>query len=194
MKKRKKKLPVVLSKDERKRLLEQPNPRYPTGERNLAMIHLMLNVGLRLSEATALRWTELDLMTGKLLVKEGKGAKDRSLWIGEGDTDRLGAWRTRQAELCPSDHVFSTLKGTRIGNRYIQAMLGRYAQRAEIDKRVSPHILRHTFATDLYAKTLNIMLVQKALGHSDLSTTMIYTHIFDPEMENVLKSFRKIEP
>ena len=116
---RRKKLPVVLSEDERKRLLQQPNRRYPTGERNLAMINLMLNVGLRLSEATALQWKDLDLLTGKLLVRQGKGAKDRSLWLGEGDTDRLGAWRTRQADQCPSEYVFSTLKGTRISNRYV---------------------------------------------------------------------------
>ena len=190
---RQKKLPVVLSEDERKRLLEQPNKRYPTGQRNLAMINLILNVGLRLSEATALQWKHVDLMTGKLLVKEGKGAKDRSLWIGEGDIDRLGTWRTRQADLCQSEYVFSTLKGTRISNRYVQAMLGRYVKRTGIEKRISPHTLRHTFATDLYAETLNIRLVQKALGHSDLSTTMIYTHVFDPEMESALKAFRKEE-
>ncbi len=193
---RQKKLPVVLSEDERERLLQQPSKRYPTGERNLAMIHLMLNVGLRLSEATALRWRDLDLLTGKLLVKEGKGAKDRTLWIGEADIERLGAWRIRQATLCQAEHVFSTLKGTRISNRYVQAMLGRYVKRAGIEKRVSPHTLRHTFATDLYAETLKIRLVQKALGHSDLSTTMIYTHVFDPEVEDALKSFRKeaVEP
>ncbi len=190
---RRKKLPVVLSEDERERLLQQPNPRYPTGERNLAMIHLMLNVGLRLSEATALRWNDLDLLTGKLLVKEGKGAKDRSLWLGEGDIDRLGAWRTRQADLCQSEHVFSTLEGTRISNRYVQAMLRRYVKRAKIEKNITPHTLRHTFATDLYAETLKIRLVQKVLGHSDLSTTMIYTHVFDPEVEDALKSFRQPE-
>jgi len=72
---RQKKLPVVLTEQERKLLLRQPNKRYPTGERNLAMINLLLNVGLRLSEATALRWKDLDLMTSKLLVKEGKGAR-----------------------------------------------------------------------------------------------------------------------
>ncbi|MCK4245854.1 tyrosine-type recombinase/integrase [Candidatus Bipolaricaulota bacterium] len=190
---RRKKLPVVLSEDERKQLLGQPNPRYPTGERNLAMIHLMLNVGLRLSEATALRWNDLDLLTGKLLVKEGKGAKDRSLWLGEADIDRLRAWKTRQVSLCRAEHVFSTLKGTRISNRYVQAMVARYVKRAGIHKRVSPHTLRHTFATDLYAQTLKIRLVQKVLGHSDLSTTMIYTHVFDPEVEDALKSFRQPE-
>jgi len=76
---RRKKVPVVLSEDEQKQLLKQANRRYPTGERNLAMLHLMLNVGLGLSEATVLRWKDLDLMTGKLLVREGKGARGRTL-------------------------------------------------------------------------------------------------------------------
>jgi len=71
-----KKLPVVLTEDEQERLLEQPNPRYPTGERNQTMLNLMLNTGLRLAEMTALKWRDLDLTTGKLMVRQGKGAKE----------------------------------------------------------------------------------------------------------------------
>ena len=70
-----KKLPVVLTEDEQERLLEQPNPRYPTGERNGTMLNLMLNTGLRLAEVTALKWRDLNLTTGKLMVRQGKGAK-----------------------------------------------------------------------------------------------------------------------
>ena len=70
-------------------------------------------------------------------------------------------------------------------------MVARYARKAGIDKTISPHTLRHTFATDLYRETSKIRLVQKVLGHSDLSTTMIYTHIHDPEVEDALKSFRQ---
>jgi len=192
-KKRRKKLPVVLTKDEQARLLRQPNKRYPTGERNLAMLRLMLDTGLRLSEATALHWRDLDLMSGKLMVRQGKGAKDRTLWIGEANIDQLRTWRERQVGSCGGDpdHVFTTLRGDPLSNRYVQAMVARYVKRAGIEKRVSPHTLRHTFATDLYADTLKIRLVQKVLGHSDLSTTMIYTHVFDPEVEDAMKSFRK---
>jgi integrase/recombinase XerD len=68
-------------------------------------------------------------------------------------------------------------------------MVKRYAAKAGIDKHISPHTLRHSFATDLYRETSKIRLVQKVLGHSDLSTTMIYTHIFDKEMESALESF-----
>ena len=78
-----------------------------------------------------------------------------------------------------------------MGHRYVQRMVARYAGKAGIDKDVSPHTLRHTFATDLYRETSKIRLVQKVLGRSDLSTTMVYTHIHDPEVEEALKSFRQ---
>jgi len=188
-----KKLPTVLIKDEQARLLEQPNPRYPTGERNRTMLHLMLNIGLRLAEVTALKWRDIDLTTGKLMVRQGKGAKDRTLWVAEADIDRLRSWRECQAAECggTAKHVFTTLEGKPLDHRYVQRMVKRYAAKAAIAKNVSPHTLRHSFATDLYRETSKIRLVQKVLGHSDLSTTMIYTHVHDPEVEEALKSFRQ---
>ena len=189
---RAKKLPTVLTEDEQERLLEQPNSRYPTGERNGTMLRLMLNTGLRLAEVTGLKWHDVDLTTGKLMVRQGKGAKDRTLWVAEGDIDRLRSWRERQAAECDTyDHVFTTLQGQPLGHRYVQRMVKRYVGKAGIDKNVSPHTLRHSFATDLYRETSKIRLVQKVLGHADLSTTMIYTHIFDEEVESALKSFRQ---
>jgi len=165
---RPKKLPVVLTEDEQERLLQQPNPRYPTGERNQTMLNLMLNTGLRLAEVTALKWRDLDLTTGKLMVRQGKGAKDRALWIAETDIDRLRSLRERQAEQCDKcEHVFATLDGKPLGHRYVQRMVARYARKAGIDKNVSPRTLRHSFATDLYRETSKIRLVQKVLGHSD---------------------------
>ena len=187
------KLPTVLTEDEQERLLEQAHLRYPTGERNQTMLRLMLNTGLRLAEVTALKWRDIDLTTGKLMVRQGKGAKDRTLWVAEGDIDRLRSWRERQATACAGiyKHVFTTLEGAPLGHRYVQRMVKRYAAKARIDKNISPHTLRHSFATDLYRETSKIRLVQKVLGHSDLSTTMIYTHIFDEEVESALKSFRQ---
>jgi integrase/recombinase XerD len=188
---RPKKLPTVLTEDEQEQLLEQANPRYPTGERNQTMLRLMLNTGLRLAEVTALKWRDVDLTTGKLMVRQGKGSKDRTLWVAEADIDRLRSWRERQATACDTcEHAFTTLNGKPLGHRYVQRMVKRYAAKAEINKNISPHTLRHSFATDLYRETSKIRLVQKVLGHSDLSTTMIYTHIFDEEVESALKSFR----
>ena len=187
------KIPEVLTESEQTALLAQPNPRYPTGARNRTMIQLMLDTGLRLAEACALRWKDIDLTTGKLMVRQGKGAKDRTLWIGEEDLKLLQEWRERQEKDVRGipAHVFTTLAGRPISARYVQQMVKRLAVKAGIVKNVHPHTLRHSFATDLYRETSKIRLVQKALGHSDLSTTMIYTHVFDEELEDALKSFRQ---
>ena len=105
-------------------------------------------------------------------------------------------WKERQTEKAGEalKFVFTSMSSGTVGNqinrRYIQDMVKRYAEKADIEKNISPHTPRHTFATDLYRETGKIRMVQKALGHSDLSTTMIYTHIVDEEMENALKNFR----
>lgn len=186
------KIPEVLTETEQTALLAQPNRRYPTGERNRTMMQLMLDTGLRLSEMCHLRWTDVDLNTGKLMVRQGKGSKDRTLWIGKDDLELLRVWRKRQAKDVKGTppHVFTTLAGRPVSPRYVQQAVKRYAAKAGIEKNIHPHTLRHSFATDLYRATSKIRLVQKALGHSDLSTTMIYTHIFDDELEGALKSFR----
>lgn len=186
-------IPEVLTETEQEALLAQPNPRYPTGERNRALLRLMLDTGLRLSEVTALRWRDIDLITGKLMVRQGKGSKDRTLWITDEDLEMLRSWRERQARAVPGEHefIFTTLAGTGISSRYVQQMVKRYATRAKIKKSVHPHTLRHSFATDLYRQTKNIRLTQKALGHANLATTQIYTHIVDEELQDALRSFRR---
>ena len=88
--------------------------------------------------------------------------------------------------------MFTTLQGQPLGHRYVQRMVKRYTAKAGIDKDVSPHTMRHSFATDLYRETSKIRLVQKVLGHSDPSTMMIYTHIFAEEAGMALKSFRQV--
>lgn len=187
-----KRLPVTLTAQEQASLLARPNPRYPTGERNRLLLRLMLDTGLRLAEATALELDHIDLLTGKLLVEQGKGSKDRVLWIGDNLLRSLRRWRPRQMNVCRMlpTHVFTTLEGRRLHHRYVQAVVRRYTKRAGIAKRITPHVLRHTFATDLYRDAGKIRLVQKALGHADLSTTMIYTHVYDEEVEQALKSLR----
>ncbi len=190
------KIPVVLTGDEQRDLLDQFNTRYVTTHRNKVMYRLMLNTGLRVSEVTALRWNNIDFDSNKLMVREGKGAKDRTLWISEDISEDLREWRDRQAEELGerSKYVFTTMREGKSGNRLsiqqVWETLKTYVRKAGIEKNVSPHTLRHTFATDLYRETKDIRLVQKALGHSDLSTTMIYTHIVDDELEEALKNFR----
>ena len=90
-------------------------------------------------------------------------------------------------------YVFTTLVGKAVSGRYVQQMIRRCGAKAGIEKRVHPHILRHTFATDLHCETRNIRLVQKALGHADLSTTMIYTHVCDYEIMSAMRQLRTAE-
>ena len=105
--------------------------------------------------------------------------------MAEGDIDRLRSWRERQAAQCGQcEHVFTTLQGQPLGHRYVQRMVKRYAAKAGIDKNVHPHTLRHSFAADLYSETSKIRLVRKVLGRADLSSTMIYAHVFDEEVES----------
>ncbi len=192
------KLPVVLNDEERKALLRQANGRYITGQRNRVMLQLMCNLGLRLAEVINLRWGDIDFLSEVLMIRQGKGMKDRTLyiknnnWRGEDDKGALQDWKTRQATTLGwlPEYVFTTTskgsEGKQLQPRYIQDMINRYARRAGITKRVSPHTLRHTFATDLYRRTKDAVVVKNALGHSSLTTTMIYVHLVGSDVEAAL--------
>lgn len=187
-----KKIPEFLTKEEQNTLINVFNIRYFSSHRNKMMIQLFLATGLRLSEMLNLKWQHINLLTGQLKVVEGKGSKDRILWLGENTIDELHKWKERQVEkLGKCEYVFTTRTTGQLKDRDIREMVVKYAEKAGITKKISPHTLRHTFATDLLRETKNIRLVQKALGHSDLSTTMIYTHIVDDEYEDALKNFRR---
>src|SRR4030042_4768822 len=121
-----KKLPVILEPEEAQNLLKQPNKRYPTGLRNKAMMALMLHCGLRISEVVNLRPGNINLTKGKLRVESGKGNKDRDLAIPEYLTDLFDSWRKKRPE---SSFFFSTLKGRKLSDRYIQQMVKRYAHK-----------------------------------------------------------------
>lgn len=183
---RSKRLPKVLTPEEQRLLVAQPSARYASGLRNKAMLRVMLEAGLRSGEVVALRPEHLDMLTCRLNVREGKGAKDRTLWISDDLRDLIGRWLERRP---PSEWLFCTRDGGPILTRYLRSMVKRYAVRAGVSeaRRVTPHVLRHTFATNLLGATKNIILVQKALGHSDVSTTMIYTHVQDDELEAALR-------
>lgn len=185
---KKRRLPAVLSPEEQALLLSAPNKKALTGLRNHIMLSLFLNLGLRVSEALSLKGADVDWASGKMTVVQGKGGRDRVLWMAEEDLRLIKDWLARRP--VPSDYLFSTLKGGKMCDRYVRDFVKRYAGKKNIGKDVHPHTLRHTFATDLLRATGNIRLVQKALGHASLATTMLYTHIFDRELESALKSFR----
>lgn len=183
-----KKIPEFLTKQEQEALIGVFNIRYIASHRNKTMIQLFIKTGLRLSEMLDLKWKHINLLTGQFKVVDGKGSKDRILWISEDTIDILTQWKDRQfKELEKVEYVFTNRGGKQLVDRDIREMVVTYAAKAGIIKDISPHTLRHTFATDLLRETKNIRLVQKALGHSDLSTTMIYTHIVDDELEQAMK-------
>jgi integrase/recombinase XerD len=191
-------LPVILNDDERRALLKQANKRYITGHRNKVMIQIKFNLGLRLAEVINLKWDDIDFLSEVLMIREGKGRKDRTLyvkdnnWRGEDDKKALQEWKDRQVKELGylPDYVFTSMSkgalGKQLQPRYIQDMVSRYSKRAEIKKNVSPHTLRHTFATDLYRKIKDPVTVKNALGHSSITTTMIYVHLVGSDVEKAL--------
>jgi len=185
------KIPDILTIGEQERLLSQFNLRYITPHRNKVMIKLLLDTGLRLSEMTNLKWNDIDLMVGSLKVIQGKGAKDRVLYINDNLLEDLKIWKKRQfKEWGKTEYVFTTRTLNKLDGKAVRKMIKTYSDKANINKNITTHTLRHTFATDLLRATNNIRQVQKALGHSDISTTQIYTHITDSELENAMKTFR----
>ena len=185
-----KKLPIILEPEEAQKLIKQPNKRYPTGLRNKAIISLMLHCGLRVSEIINLRPGSINLTKGKLRVESGKGAKDRDLAIPEYITDLLDSWRKKRPA---GNYFFSTLEGKKLSVRYLQQMIKRYAQKAGINKNISPHTLRHTYATQYYRQTKDIETLRRILGHSDIGTTTIYITLANIEVENGMKAFKGFE-
>jgi len=183
-----KKLPAVLEPEEAQKLLKQPNKRYPTGLRNKAIMSLMLHCGLRLAEVTNLRPGNINLTKGKLRVVNGKGNKDRDLAIPEYLVDLLEAWRKIRPK---GDYFFSTLRGKKLSDRYIQQMVRRYALKADINnKKISPHTLRHSYATQFYKQTKDIETLRRILGHADIGTTTIYITLANTDVEEGMKSFK----
>ena len=182
-------LPKVLDSDESTALVDVFNPRYDSGLKNLCMVRLMLEAGLRVSEVVGLEFDDLNMTTCRLHIRDGKGGKDRNLWVPHELRDQIGQWLERRPD-AEGEWLFVTRNGTQLDPRSIRRTVKRYAEKAGIRwaDDVSPHTLRHTFATELLQRTRNIRLVQKALGHARLSTTMIYTHIVDEELEIAMKA------
>jgi site-specific recombinase XerD len=186
-----KRLPTVLTAAEQSTLLDAPNKKTPTGFRNYLMILYFLNLGLRVSEAINLKTDHIDWSSGRVTILASKNERDRVLWLPEKMLELTERWLKLRPSA--SDYLFCNLKGGKLMDRYIREFVSRYAKKGGIKKRVHPHSLRHTFATDLLREDKDIRLVQKALGHASIATTMIYTHIVDDRLEHALKHFRKVE-
>ncbi|MDG6347643.1 tyrosine recombinase XerC [Luteimonas sp. 8-5] len=167
------KLPQVLDPDEAKVLVEVPTDA-PLGLRDRALLELFYSSGLRLSELCALRWRDLDLADGLVTVL-GKGSKQRSVPVGSHARNALDAWR-RETGAGNDAPVFPGRRGP-ITPRAVQLRLRQLAQRQGLFKRVHPHLLRHSFASHVLESSGDLRGVQELLGHADIATTQIYTHL-----------------
>lgn len=186
------KLPDYLTVDEVDRLLVAPDRRTARGLRDAAMIEVLYASGLRVSELVKLRMRDLNFDAGYLMAT-GKGRKERLVPVGEA---ALGAVRTYVEGARPTfagargiDTLFLTHHGRAMTRQGFWKLLGRYARAAGIRKPISPHKLRHSFATHLVERGADLRAVQAMLGHADIGTTEIYTHVSRRHLRTVYDRF-----
>lgn len=186
-----------LSIDELNKLFAQPNTSTLQGLRDRSILELLFSSGLRVSELTNLNKEHINLKTKEFTVR-GKGQKDRPIFISDSASSWIDKYIETRNDTIPAlfiGHSNKKPKVDRTGDysrltpRSIQRMVSRYALLAGITKHVSPHTLRHSFATDLLRNGADLRSVQAMLGHSNISTTQIYTHVTDPHLKNIHKKF-----
>lgn len=187
---------TFLQPEEIERLFAQPDTTTPNGLRDRAILELLFSSGLRVSELVGLDRDHINLTRREFMVR-GKGQKDRPIFISEEAAQWLQRYlEKRQDNSRPLFIRYSGQKAVdRSGNylrltaRSVQRMVSRYASLAGIVKQVSPHTLRHSFATDLVSNGADLRSVQAMLGHSNIATTQIYTHVTDPHLRQVHERF-----
>lgn len=184
------KLPTVLSEDEIDALLEAPDTETPLGVRDRAMLELLYATGLRVSELVGLKLAQLRLDHG-FLIAFGKGSKERIVPVGE----RAEVWlREYISDVRPTmvkgrhDYVFGNGRGSGMTRQAFWANLKKYCRAAGV-REISPHVLRHSFASHLLEHGADLRVVQMMLGHSDISTTQIYTHIHQHRLKQLYERF-----
>ena len=190
------KLPHALSREEVQRLLSQPDPSKPLGVRDRAMIELLYATGVRVSELVSLQTHQVNLQ-GDYLTVRGKGAKVRMVpfgkWAREGLLRYLRQVRPKLLRGRTSPFLFLTHLGGSLTRQGFWKLIRRYALAAGIEKRVTPHTLRHSFATHLLEGGADLRSVQSMLGHSDISTTQIYTHLNRTHLKEVHRRYHPRE-
>ena len=184
-------LPSFLTIEEVERLLEAPDLSKPEGLRDRAIMELLYASGLRVSELVNLNLEQVNLDTNEIRAL-GKGAKERVVLIGKPAAEALSTYLSQGRPELSGKKLSSALLlnryGERLVKRSVQRILGKYANIAGIDKRVHPHLLRHTFATHLLDGGADLRVVQELLGHADLSSTQIYTHVTKSQARKVYLS------
>jgi integrase/recombinase XerC len=173
------KLPHFLSTDEISQLLQAPAADEPMGLRDRAMLETTYSAGLRVSELVAINDEDLDIEGGLVRVR-GKGRRERLAPLGQYAIHAISRWmgaRTRPHPLGTERPLFLNKFGHRLTTRSVARMLEKYLKQTGLDRRTSPHTLRHSFATHLLDRGADIRSVQELLGHKSLVTTQIYTHV-----------------
>jgi len=169
--KRQRKLPTYLSPRELSALLEE-------SRRNLrdhCLLEFIYATGVRVSEAVEMRVESVNLADRTAFVRRGKGGKDRLVIMSEHVARELQEYLNKRST--PSPFLFTNRWGRKLTPRYVEKMISRYAEKAGIEKKVTPHVLRHTFATHMLENNVDIRAIQELLGHSSLATTQVYTHV-----------------
>ena len=178
-------------------MLDQIDLSTESGLRDRAIIELLYSGGLRVSELVNLNRDSINLSKKEFMVR-GKGSKDRPIFISDACADRLQDYLDARTDSLPAlflnnsrnlQAVDTSGNYRRITARSIERIVEKYARMAGITKHVSPHTLRHSFATDLLMNGADIRAVQSLLGHADISTTQIYTHVTDAHLKEVHKKF-----
>jgi integrase/recombinase XerD len=168
-----KKLPSVLSIEDIRLLFQSTS-----NKKSLMMMKTLYSSGLRVSELCSLRKDDIDAVSGFLIVRSGKGKKTRKTVIDTILAEQL-------LSISSNDYVFCRRDGSRISERSVQMVISGAKKRAGIRKKVTPHTLRHSFATHLLETGTSIRVIQELLGHENLQTTQIYTHISEKELSRV---------
>ena len=187
-----KRLPQVLDADQLTGLLDKPLGNDPLSRRDHAMAELLYSSGMRLAELVSLDVYDLDFQDASLRVT-GKGRKERLLPVGRKAMDALERWLACRDKLARPEEmaVFVSQRGQRISARSVQLRLARWGDYQGSDSRVYPHRLRHSFASDMLASSGDLRAVQELLGHSDIATTQVYTHL---DFQHLLDVYDQAHP
>jgi len=185
---RSRKLPQVLTRGEVEKLLAQPRGTEPAALRDRALLEVMYACGLRASEAIGLELMDVDIDEGVLRAR-GKGSKERVVPIGQAALKALRIYlergRPKLVKGAPEVHLFVNFRGGHLTRQGLYKIVRRHAQTAGLADRMSPHTLRHTFATHLLSGGCDLRSVQEMLGHADVSTTQLYTHLSSERLKDV---------
>ncbi len=186
-----KKIPDVLNLDEVERLIEAPDLNTPQGVRDRAILEVMYATGMRVSEVAGLRLTDLNADVGFVRCL-GKGKKERIVPLGTKAVASVARYlekvRPRLAK-SGAQELFLNRSGRRISRVSLWKLIKRYARKARIKKPIRPHILRHSFATHLLERGADLRSVQEMLGHANISTTQIYTHVNKDWLRSIHKTY-----